>query len=407
MNNSPQFSAISDFFSTGNLSPITPTYDYWQEEYIRKIWPSTSRVDLIKTTPTGSLFKVVIRWPNATTIAVKVIKQLTCTSSREGNVTLDHPNIVQTLKGFTPTDFMHRDVDLNKTEQYLISAFEFFPKGSLETYCGNLTEKMVWQVLQQVSSALLFMYNNGQFIHRNIRPESIMVRKIDVKSETIQVAISNFDMVRSERTLKTLIPGEDSCVEAPENGLGVYTSASDVYSLGVTLFKAMFGLKQNPTKSNASILFSQKGVSQEFICILGKMIQQDPNHRFPWQKIIDFCNLVPASNAICLVSQICQGKQLTRGETVKTLCTVHENTYHHMVYNGDDYVPVVLCGFACKGSVVVASKNFVAKHDDELTMQCGTKLMVLEVSNDGWMKCKKENEETGNVFWDLVEPLSL
>ena len=110
--------------------------------------------------------------------------------------------------------------------------------------CGQMTEKQVQDMLIGILTALEYIHAN-RIIHRDIKPDNIMIRERDGKYVLI-----DFGMVKEVMT-SDLSPDANQSVMAGtpsfmaiEQFYGKPVFASDIYSLGVTAIHALTG--KNP-----------------------------------------------------------------------------------------------------------------------------------------------------------------
>lgn len=115
--------------------------------------------------------------------------------------------------------------------------------GNLNDFAGvNWPEEGLWQILSQISSGLAWIHSHGQ-MHRDIKPANLMY--VHVQGGGIQVKIGDFGTAR----LGENVPGGNTFSTngtpgfiAPEVlGGSEYTSAADIYSLGITVIALCTG----------------------------------------------------------------------------------------------------------------------------------------------------------------------
>ena len=151
-------------------------------------------------------------------------------AEREARIaaSLNHPNIVGVF------DLVH-----DQDQQYLV--MEYVPGMTLAELVrdrGALPMDQTARVLTQVASALAAAHAKG-IVHRDVKPSNILVR------DDGHVKLSDFGIARAEAdaslTQTGLVTGSPAYL-APEVASGKQaTPASDVWSLGATLFHALAG----------------------------------------------------------------------------------------------------------------------------------------------------------------------
>jgi serine/threonine protein kinase len=140
----------------------------------------------------------------------------------------EHPNILPYL-------------EFGEGEGLLYSVTPLVTTGTLEGLLrrvgGKLTTMQALQIMQQLCSAVQYAHEHD-VIHGNIKPTNIFV------AEDSKILLSDFGIVRgyddSQQSL-TRIGWGSAEFAAPEQSLGVLRRASDIYSLGVLLFRVLTG----------------------------------------------------------------------------------------------------------------------------------------------------------------------
>jgi len=140
----------------------------------------------------------------------------------------EHPNIMPFL-------------EFGEGEDLLYSVTPLMTTGTLEYLLrrvgGKLSAMQALPVMQQLSSAVQYAHEHD-VIHGNIKPTNIFV------AADGRMLLSDFGIVRgyddSQQSL-TRIGWGSAEYAAPEQSLGVLRRASDIYSLGVLLFRILTG----------------------------------------------------------------------------------------------------------------------------------------------------------------------
>ena len=140
----------------------------------------------------------------------------------------EHPNILPFL-------------EFGEGEGLLYSVTPLVTTGTLEDLLGHVGGKFsamqALPIMQQLCSAVQFAHEHD-VIHGNIKPTNIFV------AADGRIILSDFGIVRgyddSQQSL-TRIGWGSAEYAAPEQSLGVLRRASDIYSLGVILFRILTG----------------------------------------------------------------------------------------------------------------------------------------------------------------------
>ncbi|MGZ3627530.1 MAG: serine/threonine protein kinase [Ktedonobacteraceae bacterium] len=140
----------------------------------------------------------------------------------------EHPNILPFL-------------EFGEGEDLLYSVTPFVTSGTLEDLLrrvgGKLNAMQALQIMQQLCSAVQYAHDRD-VIHGNIKPTNIFV------AADSRMLLSDFGIMRgyddSQQSL-TRVGWGSAEYAAPEQSLGVLRRASDIYSLGVLLFRILTG----------------------------------------------------------------------------------------------------------------------------------------------------------------------
>ena len=140
----------------------------------------------------------------------------------------EHPNILPFL-------------EFGEGEGLLYSVTPFVTSGTLEDLLrrvgGKLNAMQTLQIMQQLCSAVQYAHERN-VIHGNIKPTNIFV------ATDSRMLLSDFGIMRgyddSQQSL-TRVGWGSAEYAAPEQSLGVLRRASDIYSLGVLLFRILTG----------------------------------------------------------------------------------------------------------------------------------------------------------------------
>jgi serine/threonine protein kinase len=140
----------------------------------------------------------------------------------------EHPNILPIL-------------EFGEGEGLLYSVTPLVTTGTLEDLLrrvgGKFSAMQALQIMQELCSAVQYAHEHD-VIHGNIKPTNIFV------AADSRMLLSDFGIVRgyddSQQSL-TRIGWGSAEYAAPEQSLGVLRRASDIYSLGVLLFRILTG----------------------------------------------------------------------------------------------------------------------------------------------------------------------
>ena len=107
---------------------------------------------------------------------------------------------------------------------------------SVDSIAGNLSQSMAWRLLYDISSALTCIHAQG-YGHFDIKPSNILW-------DGTRYLVTDFSSCISILGNDEARPSSDSssfCFDAPERHLTPQTVASDIWSLGATVFYLFMG----------------------------------------------------------------------------------------------------------------------------------------------------------------------
>jgi serine/threonine protein kinase len=142
---------------------------------------------------------------------------------------VNHPNIVQA-------------VAVNCDEGLWYFAMEYISGNTLKqilAQSGRMVPKRVLDIATEIVSALKFAWEEKQLVHRDIKPDNIMLT-VDGRSKLADLGLARKITEQNEDGTSELY-GTPQYI-APELLLGdPATASSDIYSLGATLYQALSG----------------------------------------------------------------------------------------------------------------------------------------------------------------------
>jgi serine/threonine protein kinase len=195
-----------------------------------------------------------------------------------------HPNVAWVLH-------------LGRTGQNYFYAMEFVEGETLENLVrgsGRLEVKLALEIATQVAAGLAAVQKQ-QLVHRDIKPSNIMVSLEEGGAVTAKIIDLGLAKSLDESRAQTVISTAGAFAGTPEfaspeqfAGLPV-DIRSDLYSLGVTLWKVLTGT--TPFRgSPAEVMYQHQhtplpleeieGVPQPLVVLLETLLEKDPGRRF-------------------------------------------------------------------------------------------------------------------------------
>jgi predicted ATPase len=217
------------------------------------------------------------------------------------------------------------------TEGYFY-AMEFVEGETLETLIkrsGRLDARLALEITAQVAAGLAAVHKKG-LVHRDIKPSNIMVCFEEGGNPTAKIIDLGLAKTVAQSDSEASISMPGAFVGTPEfaspeqfAGLGV-DIRSDLYSLGVTLWKMLTG--QGPFRGSlagvmrqhqhASLPLEQlEGIPQPVVVLLEALLEKDPGRRF--QDPVELLKVIPT-----ITAAIDSRRRVTRQSFQKTAAYV-------------------------------------------------------------------------------------
>ena len=212
-----------------------------------------------------------------------------------------HPNLVE-YKDMFETKFSLIDQlrDIVPTEgDFTYLVMEYCDGGNLDEYIqrrnGPLSNEEIMHFLGDIASGLWYLHFSKHIIHRDLKPANLML----TSSYTIfpRVKITDFGFSRGISEIMGSRVGTP-IYEAPEIQFGkVYSSKSDLYSLGVILFHMAtfaFPFTDNPETFEFSIqnrtpIFFPTDVviDPDLVLLIQNLVTHEEKDRYNWKELFN------------------------------------------------------------------------------------------------------------------------
>jgi serine/threonine-protein kinase len=152
-----------------------------------------------------------------------------------------------------------------------------FPLGE-ETLADRLTRRLsratAMDYAVQMISAVAYAHQKS-VLHRDIKPENFVLFSDQV------IQLTDFGLARVETGGHDLSGSGTLGFISPEQAMGKPTYRSDVFSLGLVIYRMFSGaVPDYPFNSLPAFNRFRKGVSRDFVSIIKKSIEPKPSHRF-------------------------------------------------------------------------------------------------------------------------------
>jgi serine/threonine protein kinase/predicted ATPase len=198
---------------------------------------------------------------------------------------------------------------LGRSAEGYFYAMEFVEGETLESLIkrsGRLDAKLALEIAAQVAAGLAAVHKKG-LVHRDIKPSNIMVSLEEGGFPTVKIIDLGLAKGEAESQSEPAISMLGVFAGTPEfaspeqfAGVGV-DIRSDLYSLGVTLWKMLTG--QAPFRGSPAEVMNQhqrallpleklEGVPQPLVTLLESLLEKDAGRRF--QTPVELLKIIPA-----------------------------------------------------------------------------------------------------------------
>lgn len=187
--------------------------------------------------------------------------------------------------------------DAAADDQRAYIVMEYCPEGNLDRFCvpeGLLAPQRVAEILERVCDALSYANANG-IIHRDLKPANILMGADgEAKVADFGVALTNlaFDQTRG------MMVGSPAYMSPEQVERKPASARSDVYALGIVLYKMLVGALPFPPDSAAALATrillgnlpvpssGRPGLPPLFDHIFRRCTARDPEQRYPtWEAL--------------------------------------------------------------------------------------------------------------------------
>ncbi|QEG38470.1 Serine/threonine-protein kinase PrkC [Roseimaritima ulvae] len=175
---------------------------------------------------------------------------------------LDHPNILR-LK------------DARVIDDKLIMVFPMGEQALADRLCKRIARATAIDYASQMIEAVAYAHEN-QVLHRDIKPENFILFPHNL------LCLTDFGLARLGKPAQSQSGSGTLGYVAPEQAMGKATYRSDVFSLGLVLYRMFAGVLPeypfNPPLPGYSKL--RRGLSTPFVSLIRKCIDPQPSRRF-------------------------------------------------------------------------------------------------------------------------------
>lgn len=187
---------------------------------------------------------------------------------------LSHPNIVTVY-------------DAGKQGKFHYMSMEYIPGKELKQLKENISRKEAIRIVKDIAAALDFAGSKG-IVHRDVKPENVMIHQTDNRVILMDFGIAHGDDVTHGMTQTGKAIGTPHYM-SPEQTKGLKVDhRSDIYSLGVVLFQLLAGYL--PYEADSAVAVGIKHLTapipllpaglEIFQPIVNRCLSKEPQHRY-------------------------------------------------------------------------------------------------------------------------------
>lgn len=197
---------------------------------------------------------------------------------------LEHSNII---KAFNFGTVLHTDGEENIENGSSFITMEYFEGVELLSSEEIRTEKNLREITKQICAALYYLHQS-KYIYYDLKPENILV---SIKENNLQIRLIDLGLAEySPQTANYEIKGTAYYIAPELLKKERHNHSVDFYSLGVILYRIVYGRFPFEAKSELDIYKSALGVeiefpptenfSNEFIGIVKKLLKKNVDERY-------------------------------------------------------------------------------------------------------------------------------
>ena len=316
---------------------------------------------------------------------------------------LDHPNIVKLFEYFSDSE-----------KYYLIT--EYCKGGALSDLIikkkKKLSEESAAYIMYQIFRALVYCHNTHHLIHRDIKPDNIVVfRQNNAGEDLYDVKLIDFGISKIFNKLEN---NNDNKVKgsliyiAPEVLYNKYDEKCDIWSCGIILYMLVIGKNPFNGKDKDEIIenitkgkidFPQKFVEQakpELCDLITQCLKIKPSERISAKKALDhkFFKIYETREYFIHVTEAFLNKTINNLKKYEIKNSLQELTFAYLVHNYPNQDEITL--------IYKVFSKFNKKDDGKMTEEELTKGLLKYL-----FKGKKSQQAAKNEAKAIFEKVDL
>lgn len=263
---------------------------------------------------------------------------------------LNHANIIRIYDVF----------EEHGTAYYVM---EYLDRGSLRDLVekhGKLSEQEALFYIKQIASALAYIHER-RMNHLDVKPSNVL---IDESNNAVLIDFGLAKQYDQEGQQTSTTPVGISHGYAPleqyqRGGVSVFSPASDIYSLGATLYFLLMG--ETPPDAN---MVNDEGVPSLPETLSANVVEaiekaMHPRRKFRLQSVADFLKILDTASAPVVVAKKVEQKVVDESTQVDTEIFVDDNVSQDEIEKATVFQTFVNLFHRCKKHMVTVSTALV------------------------------------------------
>jgi tRNA A-37 threonylcarbamoyl transferase component Bud32 len=185
-------------------------------------------------------------------------------------------------------------VDFIETDHSYYIVMEYCDGGSLDIEYNQYSEQEAWKIFVQLAEAVRYIHECG-VIHRDLQLSNICMHNGVVKLLDFGLSdvFENSVGITCEHDSKRGVLGNAShCAPEVLTEQGGYNKSTDIWSLGVCLYRLLFGcFPFNPVHNvfvmKYTVGLEEEDLSDEVRDLLRHMLEKSPNQRYTIEQVLE------------------------------------------------------------------------------------------------------------------------
>lgn len=193
---------------------------------------------------------------------------------------LNEMTIIESLE----SEYTIKPISYLKTSNNMYHVYERYPEGSLANYIkksGKIPENQSLELFRRILECIKDLHTNNT-LHRDLRPSAFMFKggKLYITNFFNAIVLNNPEIENNE------VVSKNNHYKAPENIKKNfdYTKKSDIYALGVIVYKMIYGELPN----RKTVISKLSNTNTDVARLLRKLLEEEPDLRLSASEALYF-----------------------------------------------------------------------------------------------------------------------